>query len=190
MALSTIRLLPIAKRIQEAEVVHAIATGGLVAAIRQINPDSDFLEQSETSGKMGSWTNHGSERNREMYIALAPVLSDGFEALGQLSMGPRLLEGISDFLRSIAGWINRLSDASPRWLKWPETVAYVAKGAKKAFSTPYQGGTLANVIETTPAWQSFTSEAIARLDQAQAVQALTARPSYRLSASARRPPSD
>ena len=163
----------VASRLQEAETVHAIATGGLIAALRQVDPDPVLIERLETPGQMGSWTNHDADRNREMSLALAPVLSDGLEALRQPPAGPGLLEGLSGFLRGLAGWINRLADTSPRWLKWPETVAYVAQGAKQAFGTTYTASTLAGVIEASPAWQSFTGEARARLDQARAVQALT-----------------
>lgn len=163
----------VASRLQEAETVHAIATGGLIAAIRQVDPDPVLIERLETPGQMGSWTNHDADRNREMSSALAPVLSDGLEALRQPPAGPGLLGGLSGFLRGIAGWINRLADTSPRWLKWPETVAYAAHGARQAFDTTYTASTLAGVIETSPAWRSFTGEATARLDQARAVQALT-----------------
>ncbi|QLH15302.1 plasmid recombination protein [Paracoccus pantotrophus] len=163
----------VASRLQEAETVHAIATGGLIAAIRQIDPDPVLLEWLETPGEMAAWTHHDADRNREMHSALAPVLSDGLEALRQPPTGPGLLEGLSGFLRGLAGWVNRLADASPRWLKWPETVAYVAQGAKQAFGTTYTASTLAGVIEASPAWQSFTGEAKARLDQARAVRALT-----------------
>lgn len=162
-----------ARRLREAEMVHAIATGGLIAAIRQVDPDPMLLERLETLGQMGSWTNHDADRNREMSLALAPVLSNGLEALRQPPTGPGLLEGLSGFLRGLAGWVNRLADASPRWLKWPETVAYAAQGAKQAFGSPYPASTLAGVIEDSPAWQSFAGEARARLDQARAVQALT-----------------
>lgn len=163
----------VASRLQEAETVHAIATGGLSAAIRQIDPDPVLLERLETPGEMGAWTHHDADRNREMSSALAPVLSDGLEALRQLPAGPGLLGGLSGFLRGIAGWVNRLAGASPRWLKWPETVAHAAQGAKQAFGTTYTASTLAGVIEASPAWQSFTGEARARLDQARTVQALT-----------------
>ncbi|CAM4127774.1 hypothetical protein [Paracoccus yeei] len=163
----------VASRLQEAETVHAIATGGVIAAIQQIDPDPVLLERLETPGQMGSWTNHDADRNREMHNALAPVLSDGLEALRQPRGGPGLLGGLSGFLRGVAGWVNRLADASPRWLKWPETVAYVAQRATQAFGTTYTASTLAGVIEASPAWQSFTGEARARLDQARAVQALT-----------------
>ncbi|MDF3855112.1 plasmid recombination protein [Paracoccus pantotrophus] len=162
----------VASRLREAETVHAIATGGLIAAIRQVDPDPVLLGWLETPGQMGSWTNHDADRNREMSLALAPVLSDGLEALRQPPVGPGLLEGLSGFLRGVAGWVNRLADTSPRWLKWPETVAYVAHGAKQAFGTTYTASTLAGVIEASPAWQSFTGKARARLDQARAVQAL------------------
>ncbi|WP_233253469.1 plasmid recombination protein [Paracoccus binzhouensis] len=162
----------VASRLREAEAVHAIATGGLIAAIRQVDPDPVLLGWLETPGQMGSWTNHDADRNREMSLALAPVLSDGLEALRQPPVGPGLLEGLSGFLRGVAGWVNRLADTSPRWLKWPETVAYVAHGAKQAFGTTYTASTLAGVIEASPAWQSFTGKARARLDQARAVQAL------------------
>lgn len=163
----------VASRLQEAEVVHAIATGGLIVAMRQVDPDRVLLERLETAGQMGSWTNHDADRNREMSSALAPVLSDGLEALRQPPAEPGLLGGLSGFLRGIAGWVNRLAGASPRWLKWPETVAYVAQGAKQAFGTTYTASTLAGVIEASPVWQSFTDEAKARLDQARAVRALT-----------------
>lgn len=163
----------VASRLREAEMVHAIATGGLIAAIRQADPDPVLIERLETPGQMGSWTEHDADRNREMSLALAPVLSNGLEALRQPPTGPGLLGGLSGFLRGIAGWVNRLAGASPRWLKWPETVAYVAHGARQAFDTTYTASTLAGVIETSPAWQSFTGEARARLDQARAVQALT-----------------
>lgn len=86
---------------------------------------------------------------------------------------PPSSKALSGFLRGLAGWVNRLTDASPRWLKWPETVAYVARGARQAFDTTYMASTLAGVIETSPAWQSFTGEARAGLDQARAVQELT-----------------
>ncbi|UFS65703.1 plasmid recombination protein [Paracoccus denitrificans] len=162
----------VASRLQEAETVHAIATGGLIAAIRQVDPDPVLLERLETPGQMGNWTNHDADRNREMSLALAPVLSDGLEALRQPPTGAGFLEGLSGFLRGVAGWVNRLADAGPRWLKWPETVAYVAQGAKQAFGTTYTASTLAEVIEASPVWQSFTGEARARLDQARAVQAL------------------
>lgn len=92
----------IASRLREAETVHAIATGGLIAAIRQIDPDPVMLERLETPGQMGSWTNHDADRNREMSLALAPVLSDGLEALRQPPAGPGLLGGLSGFLRGIA----------------------------------------------------------------------------------------
>ncbi|RQP06737.1 MAG: hypothetical protein D1H97_06100 [Paracoccus sp. BP8] len=163
----------VARRLREAETVHAIATGGLIAAIRQIDPDPVLLERLETPGQMGSWTSHDADRNREMSLALAPVLSDGLEALRQPPAGPGLLGGLTGFLRGLAGWVNRLADVSPRWLKWPETVAYVAHGAKQAFGTTYTASTLAAIIEASPAWQSFSGEARARLDQARAVQALT-----------------
>ncbi len=163
----------VASRLQEAEAVHAIATGGLIAAIRQIDPDPVLLKRLETPGEMGAWTHHDADRNREMHSALAPVLSDGLEALRQPPAGPGLLGGLTGFLRGLAGWVNRLADASPRWLKWPETVAYIANGAREAFGTPYAASTLAGVIEASPAWQSFTGEARARLDQARTVQALT-----------------
>ncbi|UFS65734.1 plasmid recombination protein [Paracoccus denitrificans] len=163
----------VARRLQEAEAVHAIATGGLIAAIRQADPDPVLLERLETPGQMGSWTNHDADRNREMSGALAPVLSDGLEALRQLPAGPGLLGGLSGFLRGLAGWVNRLADASPRWLKWPETVAYVAQGTKQAFGMTYTASTVAEVVEASPAWRSFTGKARARLDQARAVQALT-----------------
>ncbi|WP_233901934.1 plasmid recombination protein [Paracoccus denitrificans] len=163
----------VSSRLQEAEAVHAIATGGVIAAIRQVDPDPVLLERLETPGQMGSWTNHDADRNREMSLALAPVLSNGLEALRQPPAGPGLLGGLSGFLRGLAGWVNRLADTSPRWLKWPESVAYVAQGAKQAFGTTYTASTLAGVIEASPAWQSITGEARARLDQARAVQALT-----------------
>ena len=163
----------VARRLQEAEAVHAIATGGLIAAIRQVDPDPVLIERLETPGQMGSWTSHDADRNREMSLALAPVLSDGLEALRQPPGGPGLLGGLSGFLRGLAGWVNRLADASPRWLKWPETVAHAAQGAKQAFGTTYTASTLAGVIEASPVWQSFTGEAKTRLDQARAVQALT-----------------
>ncbi|SFO76698.1 hypothetical protein SAMN04244567_03020 [Paracoccus pantotrophus] len=163
----------VASRLQEAEAVHAIATGGLIAAIRQIDPDPVLLKRLETPGEMGAWTHHDADRNCEMHSALAPVLSDGLEALRQPPAGPGLLGGLTGFLRGLAGWVNRLADASPRWLKWPETVAYIANGAREAFGTPYAASTLAGVIEASPAWQSFTGEARARLDQARTVQALT-----------------
>jgi hypothetical protein len=163
----------VARRLREAETVHAIAAGGLIAAIRQIDPDPVLLERLETPGEMGAWTHHDADRNREMHNALAPVLSDGLEALRQPRGGPGLLGGLSGFLRGVARWVNRLAGASPRWLKWPETVAYAAHGAKQAFGTTYTASTLAGVIEASPAWQSFTGEARARLDQARAVQALT-----------------
>ncbi|WGR61620.1 hypothetical protein E3U26_11610 [Paracoccus ferrooxidans] len=170
--LSAVSWDTVARRLREAEAVHAIATGGLIAAIRQVDPDPVLLERLETPGQMGSWTNHDADRNREMSLALAPVLSDGLEALRQPPAGPGLFEGLSGFLRGLAGWVNRLADASPRWLKWPETVAYVAQGAKQAFGTTYSASTLAGVIEASPVWQFFTREAQARLDQARAVQAL------------------
>lgn len=163
----------VTRRLQEAEAVHAIATGGLIAAIRQVDPDPVLLERLEAPGQMGSWTNHDADRNREMSGALAPVLSDGLEALRQPLTGRGLLEGLSGFLRGVAGWVNRLADASPRWLKWPETVAYAAQGTKQAFGMTYTASTVAEVVEASPAWQSFTGEARARLDQARAVQALT-----------------
>lgn len=163
----------VARRLQEAETVHAIVSGGLITAIRQADPDLVLLERLETTGQMGTWTRHNADRNREMSAALAPVLSDGLEALRQLPAGPGLLGGLAGFLRRVVGWVNRLADASPRWLKWPETVAYAANGAREAFRTPYAAATLAGVIEDSPAWQSLTREAQARLDQAQAVQALT-----------------
>lgn len=163
----------VARRLHEAETVHAIAVGGLSAAIRQIDPDPVLLDRLETPGEMGSWTNHDADRNREMSGALAPVLNDGLETLRQPPAGPGLLEGLSGFLRGVAGWVNRLADASPRWLKWPETVAYAAQGARQAFGTTYTASTLAGVIEASPVWQSFTGDARARLDQARAVQALT-----------------
>ncbi|WP_346428963.1 plasmid recombination protein [Paracoccus sp. pheM1] len=163
----------VSRRLQEAETVHTIATGGLIAAIRQIDPNPVLLERLETPGQMGSWTSHDADRNREMSLALAPVLSDGLEALRQPPTVPGLLGGLSGFLRGIAGWVNRLAGASPRWLKWPETVAHAAQGAKQAFGTTYTASTLAGVIESSPAWQSFAGEARARLDQARAVQALT-----------------
>lgn len=163
----------VTRRLQEAEAVHAIATGGLIAAIRQVDPDPVLLERLETPGQMGSWTNHDADRNREMSRALVPVLSDGLEAMRQPPQGSGLLGGLSGFLRGLAGWVNRLAEASPRWLKWPETVAYAAQGAKQAFGSPYPASTLAGVIETSPAWRSFAGEAKARLDQARAVQALT-----------------
>lgn len=162
----------VASRLQEAETVYAIATGGLIAAIRQVDSDPVLIERLETPGQMGSWTNHDADRNREMSLALAPVLNDGLEALRQPPTGPGLLGGLSGFLRGIAGWVNRLADASPRWLKWPETVAYVAQGAKQAFGTTYTVSTLGEVIEESPAWQSFANEAKTRLDQARAVQVL------------------
>lgn len=163
----------VARRLREAETVHAIAAGGLIAAIRQIDPDPVLLERLETPGEMGAWTHHDADRNREMHNALAPVLSDGLEALRQPPAGPGLLGGLSGFLRGLAGWVNRLADTSPRWLKWPESVAYVAHGAKQAFGTTYTASTLVGVIEVSPAWQSFTGKARARLDRARAVQALT-----------------
>ncbi|WP_449046027.1 plasmid recombination protein [Paracoccus versutus] len=162
-----------ARRLQEAEAVHAIATGGLIAAIRQVDPDPVLLERLETPGQMGAWTHHDAYRNHEMHSALAPVLSDGLEALRQPPAGPGLLGGLSGFLRGVAGWVNRLAGASPRWLKWPETAVYVANGAREAFGTPYAASTLAGVIEASPAWQSFTGEARARLDQARAEQTMT-----------------
>lgn len=166
----------VARRLQEAEAVHAIATGGLIAAMRQVDPDPVLLERLETPGQIGSWTRHDTDRKREMSGALAPVLSDGLEALRRPSNGPGLLEGLSGFLRGMAGWVNRLANASPRWLKWSETVAYAAQSAKHAFGSTWAASTLAGVIEASPAWQSFTGEAKARLEQARAVQALTNRP--------------
>nr|WP_010396090.1 plasmid recombination protein [Paracoccus sp. TRP] len=163
----------VARRLREAETVHAIAAGGLIAAIRQIDPDPVLRERLETPGEMGAWTHHDADRNREMHNALAPVLSDGLEALRQPLTGRGLLGGLSGFLRGVAGWVHRLADTSPRWLKWPETVAYVAQGAKQAFGTTYTASTLVGVIEASPAWQSFSGEARARLDQVRAVQALT-----------------
>ncbi len=145
-----------------------------------------LLERLETPGEMGAWTHHDADRNREMHNALAPVLSDGLEALRQPRGGPGLLGGLSGFLRGVAGWVNRLADASPRWLKWPETVAYVAHGAKQAFGTTYTASTLAGVIEASPVWQSFTGEAKTRLDQARAVQALTNSRGSRPNASSQR----
>ncbi|WP_224767513.1 plasmid recombination protein [Paracoccus yeei] len=163
----------VARRLQEAETVHAIATGGLIAAIRQADPDPVLLERLETPGQMGSWTHHDADRNREMHSALALVLSDGLEALRQPPGGSGLLGGLSGFLRDLAGWVNRLAEAGPRWLKWPETVAFTARGAKQAFNSADTASTLAGVIESSPAWQSFAGGARARLDQARAVQALT-----------------
>lgn len=163
----------VTRRLRESETIHAIVTGGLIAAIRRADPDPVLLERLETPGQMGTWTRHDADRNREMHSALAPVLSDGLEALRQPPSGPGLLESLTGFLRGVAGWVNRLADVSPRWLKWSETVAYAANGAWEAFRTPYAAATLAGVIEDSPAWQSLTREAQARLDQAQAVQALT-----------------
>lgn len=163
----------VARRLQEAEAVHAIATGGLIATMRQVDPDPAVLERLETPGQMSSWTGHDADLKREISGVLAPVLSDGLEVLRQPSSGLGLLEGLSGFLRGMADWVNRLADVSPRWLKWPETVAYAAQNAKQAFGSTWAASTLAGVIEASPAWQSFTGEAKARLDQARAVQALT-----------------
>ncbi len=103
----------VASRLQEAETVHAIATGGLIAAIRQIDADPVLLERLETPGEMGAWTHHDADRNREMSGALAPVLSDGLEALRQPPAGPGLLEGFSGFLRGLAGWVNSSRRSQP-----------------------------------------------------------------------------
>lgn len=176
----------VSRRLQEAVTVHAIATGGLAAAIRQTDPDPMLMERLETPGQMGTWTHHDADRNREMSSALLPVLSDGLETLRQPLAGSGLLESLSGFLRGVAGWVKRLADASPHWLKWPETVAYMANGAREAFRTPFAAATLAGVIEDSPAWQSFTHEAKARLDQAQAVQALTSPRSVRSSVTSNR----
>jgi hypothetical protein len=110
--LSAVTQDTVARRLREAEAVHAIATGGLIAAIRQIDADPVLLERLETPGEMGAWTHHDADRNREMSGALAPVLSDGLEALRQPPAGPGLLEGFSGFLRGLAGWVNRLAEAS------------------------------------------------------------------------------
>lgn len=163
----------VARRLKEAEAVHAVATGGLIAAIRQIDPDPVLLERLETPGRLGDWTHHNADRNREMYSALAPVLSDGLEALRQPLAGSGFLEGLTGFLHGISGWVGRLADASPRWLKWPETVEVVAQGARRAFGSTYTAPTLAGVVEDSPAWQAFTNAAEAQLSQARAVQALT-----------------
>ena len=163
----------VARRLQEAETVHAIATGGLIAAIRHTGPDPVRWKGWKHRGR---WA-HGHATTR---IATArciarwhPSSATGWRPLRQPPSGPGLLERLSGFLRGVTGWVTRLADGSPRWLKWPETVAYAANGAREAFRTPYPAMTLAGVIEDSPAWQSLTREAQARLDQAQAVQALT-----------------
>lgn len=123
-------------------------------------------------------------RNDVIAFARDDAVHNGAEVLSiiehrdesQPSSGPGLLEGLSGFLHGMAGWVNRLADASPHWLKWPETVAYAAQSAKHAFGSTWAASTLAGVIEASPAWQSFTREAKVRLEQARAVQALTNRP--------------
>lgn len=160
------------KRLREAEMIHAIATGGVVEALRQIDPDPVMLERLETPAQMGGWNRHDALRNREMREALSPVLSDGLEVLRGPIHGADLLDGVTGFLRGIARWIGRLADASPPWMKWPETVAYVTQGMRHAFQAPSAASSLAGGIEISPTWQSLRENAVGRLEQARAVQAL------------------
>lgn len=160
------------KRLREAELIHAIASGGIVEALRQVDPDPVMLERLEAPAQMGGWNRHDAVRNREMRAALSPVLSDGVEAMRGPIHGADLLDGVTGFLRGIASWIGRLADASPRWMKWPETVAYVTQGMRHAFQAPFAVSSLAGVIETSPAWSGIAENASARLDQARTIQAL------------------
>ncbi|WP_374292824.1 plasmid recombination protein [Paenirhodobacter enshiensis] len=164
------------KRLREAEMIHAIATGGVVEALRQIDPDPVMLERLETPAQMGGWNRHDALRNREMREALSPVLSDGLEVLRGPIHGADLFDGVSGFLRGIARWIGCLADASPRWMKWPETVAYVTQGMRHAFQTPSAASSLAGALETSPAWRGLAEKASSRLDQVRTIQAL-AKPS-------------
>ncbi|WP_406720884.1 hypothetical protein RPE78_00080 [Thioclava litoralis] len=107
-----------------------------------------------------------------MREALSSVLSDGLEVLRGPIHGADLRDGVTGFLRGIVGWVWRLADASPRWMKWPETVAYVTQGMRHAFQAPSAASSLAGALETSPAWQSLRENAAGRLEQARAVQVL------------------